>query len=469
MLATLPDDKSIAVLPFVNMSSDAEQEYFSDGISEELLNLLAKIPELRVIARTSSFAFKGEKHEIPEIARRLQVAHILEGSVRKSGNKVRITAQLVRASDSTHLWSETYDRELNDIFAVQDEIAGAVVSQLKLTLLGEAPRAKVANPKAYALFLQARQLGRQFTAAGWEQSNTLYHQVLAIDPGYAAAWDGLSTNLINQAATGLLPIDTAYGQARDYVQKELALDPQYALAHDNLAWIALAYDRDLAAAARHFEHALNYEPTNLDIIGHTGVLAQSLGRMDQAIAIGEYQTARDPVNIVAHNNLGEDYVRAGHLDAGIATFRTVLSLSPGFINASCMIGVALLLKGDKEAALAAMQQETGETQRLFGLALAHHALGHGSESDAALGELITKHGNDAPYPIAIILAWRGEADRAFEWLDKAAAAHDPNLVQISVEPLLASIHQDLRWLPLLKKLGLAPEQLAAIPFEVNVL
>ena len=186
-------DRSIAVLPFVNMSADKEQEYFADGISEELLNLLAQVPELRVIARTSSFSFKGKDVDIAEIARRLNVANVLEGSVRKSGDTLRITAQLVRATDSSHLWSQTYDRPMTDVFAVQDEIAAAVVEELKIKLLGATPKAKTTDPRAYALFLKAREISRQFTAGALEQSIALYKESLAIDPLYAPAWDGLAS------------------------------------------------------------------------------------------------------------------------------------------------------------------------------------------------------------------------------------------------------------------------------------
>jgi TolB-like protein len=190
-LTAIPE-KSIAVLPFVDMSSGKDQEYFSDGISEELLNLLAKIPQLQVTARTSSFAFKGKETGIPEIARTLHVAHVLEGSVRKAGNSVRITAQLIKAGTDTHLWSQTYDRKLDDIFAIQDEIAADVVKQLKVTLLGAAPKARTTDPEAYALYLQAKQLGQQFTAESFQQSDALYRKVLAIDPRYVPAWYGLA-------------------------------------------------------------------------------------------------------------------------------------------------------------------------------------------------------------------------------------------------------------------------------------
>src|SRR5438094_1115067 len=187
-------EKSIAVLPFVNMSEDKANEYFSDGISEELLNLLAKIPQLQVTARTSSFAFKGKETGIPEIARTLHVAHVLEGSVRKAGNSVRITAQLIKAGTDTHLWSQTYDRKLDDIFAIQDEIAADVVKQLKITLLGTAPKARTTDPQAYALYLQAVQLGRPFTAEAFQQSDARYRKALAIHPRYAPACAGRAAN-----------------------------------------------------------------------------------------------------------------------------------------------------------------------------------------------------------------------------------------------------------------------------------
>ena len=200
--ARLRDRCSIAVLPFVNMSADKEQEYFADGISEELLNLLAQVPELRVIARTSSFSFKGKDVDIAEIARRLNVANVLEGSVRKSGDTLRITAQLVRASDSSHLWSQTYDRQMTDVFKVQDEIAAAVVDELKIKLLGAPPTSKVTNPTAYTLYLQARELRRQAIPESFEHSAALLQQALAIDPAYTVAWAGLGATYINQAVYG---------------------------------------------------------------------------------------------------------------------------------------------------------------------------------------------------------------------------------------------------------------------------
>src|SRR5205085_484857 len=229
------DNNSIAVLPFVNMSDDKEQGYFSDGISEELLNLLTKIPQLKVAARTSSFSFKGKGVEIPEIARQLHVANVLEGSGRRSGDQLRITAQLVRAAEGYHLWSETYDRKMDDIFKIQDEIAGEVVKELKVKLLGAvAPKARTTDPKAYALFLQARELGRQFNAEAFAKSDALYRQVLEIDPRYAPAWDELARNFVNKTNNSLLSNQEGFARAREAAEKALAIDPDYAPAHARL-------------------------------------------------------------------------------------------------------------------------------------------------------------------------------------------------------------------------------------------
>ena len=408
-------DQSIAVLPFVNMSSDKEQEYFSDGITEELLNLLAKIPQLQVTARTSSFAFKGKDIGITEVARQLHVAHVLEGSVRKSGNAVRITAQLINAATDTHLWSETYDRKLDDIFAVQDEIAADVVKQLKVSLLGAAPKARTTDPEAYALYLQGVQLGRQFTAEAFKQSDALYRKVLAIDPRYAPAWHGLSRNFANETSLGTLSNKEGYAQAREAATKALAIDPDYASAHASLGWIAMYGDNDFAGAAEHFKHALALDPADSDVLRNSATLLQNLDRMDEALALGEAVVRRDPVNVTAFFNLGVVQRIAGRFDAAITSFHTVLSLAPNRSTAHAELGNALLLKGDAQGALAEIEQEKSDWIRV-GLPMAYHALGRKAESDAALAELIAKDEKDSSYNIAYVYAYRGEADKAFEWL-----------------------------------------------------
>ena len=461
-------DKSIAVLPFVNMSDDAGNEYFSDGISEELLNLLAKIPELRVISRSSAFSFKGKDMKVADVARELNVAHILEGSVRKAGNQVRITVQLIEARSDTHLWSETYDRMLDDIFAIQDEIAAAVVAQLKVTLLGAAPVVRETDPQAYALYLQGRHLRRQMTAEGNEQAQALLQQALAIDPGFAAAWEELGSVYFNQVPINQRPIDEGYTLAREATNKALAIDPDYAMAHASLGSIAMIYDNDLAATARHFERALQLEPANTVIIISAAHLTASLGRPDEALALIEFAVSRDPVNPIGHFILGSYYIRAGRWDEAIASFRTALTLSPGSNMAQYQIGIALLLKGEPQAALEVMQLEADVLDRMFGLPMVYHALGKKDESDAALAALIEQDERDAAYGIACVLAYRGEADSAFEWLDRAVEYRNPALSGILDEPLFANIHDDPRWQPFLESIGKSPEQLAAIEFEVTL-
>jgi adenylate cyclase len=460
-------EKSIAVLPFVNMSEDKANEYFSDGISEELLNLLSKVPQLQVAARTSSFSFKGKPIEIPEIARKLHVANVLEGSVRKSGDQLRITAQLVRASEGYHLWSETYDRKLDDIFKIQDEIAGEVVKQLKVTLLGAKPTVRETDPKAYTLYLQAVQVGRQGTPEAYTQSDALLKQVLEIDPRYAPAWHELTRIFLNKANLGLLPNSEGLARAREAEEKALAIDPNYAPAHAGLGRIA-AYNNDFVNAAKHYERAVALDPTDLNVLGNSAVFLHSLGRLQEGLALLEAVVHRDPVNLTTLFNLGNGQIRMGQFDAAIASYRSVLSMSPGSGLTHYQICEAMLLKGDAPAALAEIEQEKSEDWRLIGLPMAYHALGRQTESDAALATVIAKLEKDSSYNIAYVYAFRGEADKAFEWLDKAVQDQNPGLLHVAVENLFDNIHSDPRWLPFLRKIGRAPEQLAKIQFKVTL-
>ncbi len=466
--AATATDHSIAVLPFVNMSPDKEQEYFADGISEEVLNLLAQVPELRVIARTSSFSFKRKEVDIAEIARKLNVANVLQGSVRKSGDTLRITAQLVRASDSSHLWSQTYDRRMTDVFKVQDEIAATVVDELKIKLLHAAPKLRVTDPRAYTLFLQAREVMRQYNPAATEQAIALYKQALAIDPSYAPAWDGLAEGYYNLIDLSVVPTARVFALAHEAIAKALANDPRYAPAYARAALLEGAIAGDLVAAARHLEQGLSLDPSNLDLIGVAIKIARRLGRMQQTVDLAEYVVARDPVNMHGHEQLATSYVYTGRLDEAIAAYRTGLKLVPGSGAEHSQIGETLLLKGDENAALAEFKQEPVESFRLVGLSMAYHALGRKAESDAALDELIQKYRQTASYNIAYTLAYRGEVDRAFEWLDKAVTYHDSIVGIVAFDPWMQSLHSDPRWLPFLRKNGMAPEQLAAIEFNITV-
>jgi TolB-like protein/Tfp pilus assembly protein PilF len=462
------DDKSIAVLPFTDMSAAKDQEYMSDGISEELLNLLAKIPELRVIARTSSFAYKGKDVKLAEVARELNVAHILEGSVRTSGNRVRITAQLIRASDSTHLWSETYDRTLDDIFAVQDEIATAVVNQLKITLLGNAPKAHATDPKAYALLLKSRQASREGTLSATARAAELVEQALTIDPRYAEAWVDLSAIRHGEASNGARPIDEGFRLAKEAVQHALELDPRLGVAHARLAAIAWEYDRDAAAAAEHIARAIELDPANLGTLLAASNIALGLGRLDVSRALCRFAVERDPVNPRFQSQVGYTNLYSGLYDAAIESYRNTLALSPQRQGAHFFIGASLLLKGNPDAAIVEFETEPGNVWRSIGLTLGYHAAGRQAEADAVLRVLETSEADSWAYNLAYVHAMRGNADKAFEWLDRAVRSRDPGLSDVAVDPLFGKIHDDPRWLPFLRSIGRAPEQLAAIPFDVKL-
>ena len=462
-------ERSVAVLPFVDMSEKKDQEYFADGLAEELLNLLSQLPDLHVAARTSAFSFKGKSEDIPTIGRKLLVANVLEGSVRRAGARLRITAQLVRADNGYHLWSQTYDRKLDDVFKVEDEIAAAVVKALKVSLLErELPQARQTNPKTYALHMQAQYLNAQGTAKSLEQAISLYQQAVTIDPTYTPAWAGLARVYVNQANRGMRPVDDGFRLAREAAEKALAIDPGFAAAYARLGDISLNYDRDLVVAARSIERALALEPTNYASIFSAASLVSCLGRVREAVRLFEYLAAHDPANPSAHVNLGVAYFEAGRFEDAITSFRTAQSLSPRFDGLQYSIGIAQLIKGDREGALATIQQEQSETWRLIGLAMAYHSIGKAAESDTAVTELISRYGQEWPYNIAYVMAWRGEADRAFEWLDRAAAAKDTGLTQIIDEPSFKRIHTDPRWLAFLKKIGSSKERLDAINFAVKL-
>jgi TolB-like protein/tetratricopeptide (TPR) repeat protein len=466
---SIENDPSIAVLPMVNMSEDKANEFFSDGISEELLNLLAKVPKLRVIARTSSFSFKGKDTPIPDIARALHVASVLEGSVRKSGDKVRITAQLIRASDGSHLWSDTYDRKLDDIFKVQDEIAAAVVEQLKIKLLGAAPTAKPVDPKVYPLILQAQALLDQQGSTGRTQAIEVYRQVLRTSPNESRAWAGLARAYYNQVIFGEIAVAEGMTLAKDAANKAVAIDPADVRALAILGRIAAEVEGDIAAAARYYQRAFELEPGNLFVVNAAALLLGNIGRLDESLALLEYRVAHDPASATAYNNLGGVQYAARHWDDAIESVRTAIRLSPEFAGAHLLIGSAMLAgKHDAAGALKECEAEPLGLSRDVCMALALHTLGRASEADQTLQAYIDKYGNDQPFNVATAYAWRGHADAAFEWLDKAAEIHDTNAASALTEPLLETLHGDARWLPYLRKVGYAPEQIAKIDFKVTL-
>lgn len=460
---------SIAVLPFLDMSPERDQEYFATGLSEDLLNMLAQVPQLKVAARTSSFSFQDQNLEVPEIARRLNVAHILEGSIRTSGDRVRVNAQLIHAQDGFQLWAQTYDRTLDDIFAIQDEIAAAVVTQLKIALLGAAPVAETTDPEAYSLYLKAHHLTWQNTSEAYDQAVTLLQKAISIDPDYVQAWSELAAVYSGQASSGLRPIDEGYELARLAANKALEINPDFARGYAWMGRISLGYDNNFPAAAKFLERGLELEPTNTQVLTGAGRLSQSLGRQDQAIAIGKHLVARDPVNANGMNMLGISYLYAGRWDDAITAFSSALAMSPGYFGAHYRIGSAMLGMGDAEAALVEMQKEVGDDEyRLKGTALALHDLGREDEFQATFAELRERFGAQWPSEMAQVYAWTGDADAAFEWLDKAVAQNEDGLNEQFVNQFYAPIHDDPRWEVFRERTGTSDAQLAAIEFDVSV-
>ena len=466
--STQPGD-SIVVLPFVDMSQARDQEYFSDGIAEELLNLLAKIPDLRVISRSSAFSYKGRNVDVGTIAKQLGVAHVLEGSVRKAGNQVRVTVQLIDARSDAHLWSETYDRSMDDIFAIQDQVAAAVVDQLKLKLLGAAPKARVTKPEALALALQAREQYRLGTRASLEHSIQLYQQALQLAPDYADAWTELAYAYMFQAGRVMRPVAEVVPKARAATERALAIAPEDALAHSCVGWIAM-FDRDFPSAASHLERALRLAPRSPEVLRPSAQFAMVLGRDEQALEIARRALRDDPDNSTIWVMVGRVQRAARRYDEAIASYRKVLELAPALSGAHQYLTQTYLMRAhgqaDLDAAHAEAIAEQDEAYRLIALALAEWGLGHKAESDAATAELERKYEHDSPYNLAYIYAYRHDADRVFAWLDKAIEYNDTGMHEVGRLPMFDPVREDPRWQRLMERLGRTPEQHAAIRFDV---
>ncbi len=457
LVAADPAPPSIAVLPFVNMSEDAANEYFSDGLSEELLNALVQIEELRVAGRTSSFQFKGKNEDLRVIGEKLNVASILEGSVRKAGNRLRITAQLVNAADGFHLWSRTYDRELDDIFAVQDDIARSVAAALEVTLLGEPPGgAERLGPsaEAYTAFLQGRHFHERSGKEAIARAVGYYEQALEIDPDFALAWAWLSIARGWQAENGWVATADGLSRSREAAERALALDGNLAEAWVAQGRILLRYDWDWAGADAAFRRAEELKPGDSEIVRRRAGLARTLGRLDEAVDLSRRAVELDPLNLQAHHSLSVVAYSAGRLDEAEAAIRKRLELDPSPSSAYFSLGEIHLARSEPQQALAAMERASPDW-RLVGLPLAYHALGRHEEADAALAELIEREAETAAYQIAEVYSFRGEVDQAFAWLERAYRQRDSALAGVKTDPLLANLSTDPRYRDFLEKMRLA--------------
>ena len=448
------NEKSIAVLPFVNMSSDAEQEYFSDGLSEELLNLLAKIPELKVASRSSAFQFKGEKFDLKDVAAKLDVAHVLEGSVRKSGNQVRITAQLIKAEDGYHMWSETYDRSLDNIFAIQDEISAAVVAALKIELLGEVPKARVINPEAYTLWLKGRYIYAKWGKENFESAIEALNQALVIEPDFALAWASLSVAYLTQTTSGYRSRDEGLELARGAIDKALLLEPDLPDVLARLALIQSSFEWDWASAEATIQKALKLGPNNLRVLGAAANISATLGRMDESMAYYQKILVKEPLDLVALYNVGDTLLRQGRLEESKTAFRRLLELNPDDWGTHTQLGIILLKQGRPEDAWAELELEVDPQQQEIGRILALPALGRKEEAQKRLDAFIRENESWAAYPIAGMFAWHGDSDAAFKWLERAYQQRDGLMSTILLDPLLTHLNDDPRLSDLLERMGL---------------
>ena len=454
-------EKSIAVLPFTDMSEKKDQEYFSDGLSEELIDMLTKIPELRVPARTSSFFFKGKQATIADIAKALAVAHVLEGSVRKSGDTLRITAQLVRVDNGYHVWSETYDRKLDDIFKIQDEIAGAVVKALRVHLLPQQQAAaqaaqeglRTGNIAAYNLYLQGRQSYNQGDAAGYQGAVTAFRAATALDSGYAAAYADLAVAQLWVADNTGSTADYESGLAA--AEKAVALAPGVAAGYSARGFVRAVYRFDFAGAQVDLDKAVALNPNDASVLHRSALMLAFLGKLPAAIAREEQALALDPLSAEICMRLGFFLVANQQLAQARSLYEKALAIAPNSVRAYFHLGELALLENHPERALAIFRQ-TGLTPfSLEGQAEAEYSLGHLDASRRFLEQLIAKYGKVSAYQIASVYAWEGDKDRAFEWLEKSYTQHDAGLVFTKVDPgLRGPLRSDPRYKALLRKMKL---------------
>jgi len=453
----IPWVNAIAVLPFVNMSVEREQDYFCDGLTEELITKLSQIRELKVTARTSAFAFKGENKDVREVGRMLGVDKVLEGSVRTDGAKLRIVAQLINVSDGFHIWSRSYDREKDEIIKIQDDIALSVAGALEVTLLGGRDRSERAvSFEAYDEYLQGRHFYGNPTRENAEKAVGHLERAIRMDPRFARAWSLLAAMQASQASFGYVPVEEGYPKALASVERALALDPRLAHAHAVLGWIQMTYSWDWAGAEASYRQAMELEPGKG--ILEAAQLALALGHDEEALRLARQAVDVDGLNDSANMTLALTAYYAGKLEEAAESLRKAMQLRPNRANAHALLGQVALARSDVPSALAEIEKEKDVYWRLPSLALAYHAAGRADDSDAALSEFIAKYQDVGAFQVAQVCAFRGETDKAFGWLEKAYAQRDGGLFLTKADPFLRLLKGDKRFGAFLKKMRLPQDQ-----------
>jgi TolB-like protein/tetratricopeptide (TPR) repeat protein len=459
--------RSIVVLPLVNVSPDPEQEYFSDGLSEELINVLARNPELKVTSRTSAFHYKSRPLDLPTIARELGVAHVLEGSVRKSGEQIRVTVQLVDARTDKHLWSETFDRTVGDVFELQDEVASKVFDRLRVTLLGPVAARHAADPTAYVRYLQAKRLLDLDNPGVDATARALLEEAVAIDPTFVRGWTELAR------ASGRFGDHPASSMQ---TRRALVLAPDDPIAHAWLGWESLLGQAEVsgpAAAAAHFQRAHAADPTNVDVLRPMVPLLIRLGRFSDAIDVSHWLISRDPMCVICRTNLAQAYLAAGALGEAERAMATAHALAPDSTFGSAMLAWIQLLGGKASEALSVVdafeQAHPASHPALRWLrALGHQQLGDDDSVANALVELEADWGLQAIQLLAIGHAELGDADAAFAWLEQSVDFPPASMFFPHLQPEFEPLHADPRWRTVLGRFGLLPEQLAGVELEITL-
>jgi TolB-like protein/Tfp pilus assembly protein PilF len=453
---------AIAVLPLANTSSDPGNEYVADGLTEELLNTLTLIPQLKVTARASSFALKDAALDAPTIGKQLMVDHILEGSVRKEGDKLRISVQLVSADTGRTAWSATYDRNFEDVFEIQKDIAQQVSGTLQLSLFSDpTPIIRRTTPEAYSAYLRGLYQYRTLSPEGYAEAVAALQTAIALDEEYAPAWTLLASVRSNQAIIGAIDYAEGYEMARASIERALSIDPNYAFAISSRAWIAMSHERDLRASARYFKRALELAPNDAAILGNFAVLTRLLGRPERAVELTQMSLARDPLSAAAFNNLSDQLYQARRFSDAKQAAKRALQLAPGSPSAAVNLAVVQLFMEDPSGALETVASVERPFYAAFIAALANFDLGRPSLANSALATMIEDYADQRAIYIAAVHAYRGQKEEAFRWLQKAIDERQRTLA-MRTDPLFDNLHEDPRWQRVLEQLGLSDQQVAGI-------
>lgn len=447
---------AIAVLPFADLSPQRDQEYFSDGLAEEIRSALSRVEGLHVAGRTSSDAFKGRGVDLRSVGEQLHVGAVLEGSVRKAGARVRVTAQLVSADDGMRMWSASFDRELSDIFAVQDEIARAVVGALQVKLGPAHAQRRPATVQAYQQYLIAREAYARYSQEGLVMAREAYERAVALDAGYAPAWAGLSIALgyAADAADDRRRSAELRALALEAAERAVALDPELPEAYSARGYLRGAVRRDWEGAATDLERALALSPSDATTQRRFGILRGIEGRADEAVAATRRAIELDPLVAANWTALGNHYLGQGQLGLARVAWHRALEIAPEYEGVSWSLALLDLLEGHPAEALAAFEREPDEANRLEGVALAQHALGRDAEARAALTVLAERYGERRPHMVAGVYAFLGDRDRAFTWIRRAISRGDAGILGLRLDPLFAPLRGDARFAAALRDLNL---------------